>query len=141
MFVILQRPRHGHGHFLLLRAEFEIARPGKNSVRRKNLLHLGNQICADRLNFGKGNHFNGGLLNFTFNAELFPDASVIWFCPTLPASTQTIPRNSSSPKSAIALALAIQGLQTTVEAEPPFSTRMIRRNFASWISTAPVVSR
>ena len=45
--LILQRPRHRHGHLLLLRAELEIARLGKDAVGRKNLLHLRDQIgCA-----------------------------------------------------------------------------------------------
>ena len=40
MFAILQRARHGHGHLLLLRAEFEILRARQNARRRKNLFDL-----------------------------------------------------------------------------------------------------
>jgi hypothetical protein len=50
---ILQRPRHGHGHLLLLRAELEILRPRQNARRRKDFFNLGNQIGAGRLNFRK----------------------------------------------------------------------------------------
>jgi len=50
---ILQRPRHGHGHLLLLRAELEILRPRQNARRRKDFRNLGNQIGAGRLNFRK----------------------------------------------------------------------------------------
>ena len=44
MFAVLQRPRHGHGHLLLLRAKFKILRPRQKSRRRKNFFDLGNQV-------------------------------------------------------------------------------------------------
>ena len=51
MFTVLQRPRHGYGHFLLLRTELEILRARQNARRRKDFLDLGNQIRADGLVF------------------------------------------------------------------------------------------
>jgi hypothetical protein len=59
MLLILQRPRHSHGHLLLLRAELEVACLGKNSAGRKNLLHLRDQIGVrpGGLLFNNGNHF------------------------------------------------------------------------------------
>jgi uncharacterized protein YfaS (alpha-2-macroglobulin family) len=60
---------------------------------------------------------------------------------TLPDSTQIICRYSSLPKSGICCALAVQGFQTTVEAEPAFSMRILRRRLVSRISTGPLVSR
>ena len=35
MLAVLQRARHGHGHFLLLRAELKISRLGQNPVGEK----------------------------------------------------------------------------------------------------------
>ena len=46
VFAVLQRPRHGHGHFLLLRAELKILRPRQNARRRKDFFDLGNQVMA-----------------------------------------------------------------------------------------------
>ena len=67
--------------------------------------------------------------------------SVIALSATLAVSTQSMPGHSSSPKSAIALALAIQGFQTTVEREPIFSTTVRRFKTGSWMTTLAVVSR
>jgi hypothetical protein len=41
----------------------------------------------------------------------------------------------------MARALACQGFQSTVEAEPDLRTVMVRRNFASRIRTIPVVAK
>jgi hypothetical protein len=68
----------------------------------------------------------GRLLRITFKDADLPGARLILFCATLPASTQTIYLYSSSPKSDICLALSAHGFQTTVEAEPIFSTRILR---------------
>ena len=46
VLAVLQRARHGHGHFLLLRAEFKILRARQNARRRKNFFDLCNQIVA-----------------------------------------------------------------------------------------------
>ncbi len=56
MLAVLERARHGHGHFLLLRAKFKILRPRQQPRRRENLLDLGNQVCAGGLMFGGRNH-------------------------------------------------------------------------------------
>src|ERR1017187_2704803 len=78
------------------------------------------------------------LLNTTFNAVATPGASVILFCSTLPDSTQTICRCSAGSKSG--MSCVVHGFQTTVDAELLFSTRIVRRNFASRISTVPGAS-
>ena len=67
----------------------------------------------------------------------FVGATVILFCATLPASTQTICLYSSSPKSDICFALAAHGFQTTVEAEPVFSTRILRWTWEAFAGAEP----
>ena len=66
------------------------------------------------------------VLRITFKDADLPGARLILFCPTLPASTQTICLYSSSQKSDISLAFSTQGFQITVEAELIFSTRILR---------------
>ena len=58
VFAVLQRPRHGHGHFLLLRAELEIFRARQNARRRKNSFDLLHQVGgrSGGLMFDDGNH-------------------------------------------------------------------------------------
>ena len=99
------------------------------------------QFMITRLNGFVGRYFSLELLSLTFNLAVCPCASLILFAATLPDSTQIICLYSSSPKSCIALAFAIHGFHTTVEAEPSCSTRIVRRNDVSRISTVPGVSR
>src|ERR1700677_1150591 len=81
----------------------------------------------------------GSLDNSTVMVSLFPGPIVSLFLPTFPDSTQTIFKYSSSPKSAMALDLAIQGFHTTVAFEPSFFTRITRPRVLSRISTSLVV--
>src|SRR6185436_14505759 len=69
-----------------------------------------------------------------------PGSSRIAPAPTFAVSMQTIPGHSSSPKSAIARALAIQGFQTTVESEFSFSTVRVLPRTGSWTVHVPRVS-
>ncbi len=57
--MVLQRPRHRHGHLLLLRAVFKILRARQQAVRRENLLHLRDEIRSGRQRFNQGNHDHG----------------------------------------------------------------------------------
>src|SRR5258708_15738559 len=85
--------------------------------------------------------YSAALLSVTFNPEDLPGGRTVLFFATLPDSTQTICRYSSLPKSGICCALAGPGFHTTVEAEPLFSTRSLRRSRGSRTSTRAVVSR
>src|SRR5216683_463543 len=85
--------------------------------------------------------YSAALLSVTFNTEDLPGGRTVLFLATLPDSTQTICRYSSSPKSGICCALAGPGFHTTVEADPLFSTRSLRRSRGSRTSTGAVVSR
>src|ERR1035437_6453518 len=78
------------------------------------------------------------LLNLTVRVALPPAGRLMLLEATFPDSTQIIRSNSSSPKSGIRRALAIQGFQTTVEADPCFSTSILRLRRGSKIVTAPV---
>ena len=62
--------------------------------------------------------------------------TVTALAPALAVSTHSIRRHSSLPKSVIAAAFATQGFQTTVVADPPFSTRIRRLADASSIAQA-----
>src|SRR5450759_4485730 len=84
-------------------------------------------------------YFTVSLLNFTVRLELPPGGRLMLLEATLPDSTQIIRSYSSSPKSDICCALAIHGFQTTVEADPCFSTMILRPRRGSRISTVPVV--
>ena len=68
---------------------------------------------------------SGWLLKITFSAAVFPGASEILFCFTLPDSTQTICRCSAGSKSSGNFCV-VHGFQTTVEWELNFSTRIVR---------------
>jgi hypothetical protein len=58
MLAVLQRLRHRHGHFLLLRPILEVARLGKNSAWRKYLFDLYDQVATAGLRFNYGNHLD-----------------------------------------------------------------------------------
>src|SRR5260221_4002830 len=53
---VLQRPRHGHGHLLLLRAILEVRRFGKNSSGREDFLDLGDEVRTGGGGFVEGDH-------------------------------------------------------------------------------------
>src|SRR6266568_6064885 len=84
--------------------------------------------------------YSAALLSVTFSTEDLPGGRTVLFFATLPDSTQTICRYSSLPKSGICCALAGPGFHTTVEADPLFFTRSLRRSRGSRTSTAAVVS-
>src|ERR1035437_2033242 len=83
-------------------------------------------------------YFSVTLLNLTVMFELPPGGRLMPLEATFPDSTQTLRSYSSSPKSDIRRALAIHGFQTTVEADPCFSTRILRLRRGSKIATVPV---
>ena len=62
MLLRFERPRHSHGHLLLLRAILKILRARQQSARRKDFLDLFDQVDTGTggLGFDNRNHFNVG---------------------------------------------------------------------------------
>jgi IS5 family transposase len=70
-----------------------------------------------------------------------PAASRISLSAMFPVSTQTMPRQAGSPRSAMVAAFSIQGFHTTVDAAPFFSIPTRRRHPRSWMAHRACVSR
>jgi hypothetical protein len=101
MFLVLQRPGHGHGHFLLLWAELEVGRSGKNPARRENFLHLRHEVCARRLILNCADHSSEhSKLTIPFRVKTgrqlsaSPASSSLASATSVPATTPSVgPRN------------------------------------------------
>jgi len=100
VFAVLQRTGHGHGHFLLLRANSKFLARDKMPVGEKisstceiKSAPMGWFSTTDIIALDRR------VLKITFSAAVWPGAREILFCFTLPDSTQTMCLCSAGSKS------------------------------------------